>query len=46
MHPKVAQRMLRHSQITMTMEVYAAAGDEDVRDALDRLSSAMGGTSG
>ncbi|MFI5861409.1 tyrosine-type recombinase/integrase [Streptomyces sp. NPDC051546] len=43
-HPKVAQRILRHSQITMTMEVYAAAGDEDVRDALDRLSSAMGGS--
>ncbi|MFJ4434713.1 tyrosine recombinase XerC [Streptomyces sp. NPDC088923] len=43
-HPKIAQRILRHSQIAMTMEVYAEASDEDVRAALGKLSDAMGGT--
>jgi integrase len=43
-HPKVAQRILRHSQIAMTMEVYAEASEEEVRAALGKLSNAMGGT--
>lgn len=43
-HPKVAQRILRHSQLAMTMEVYTEASDADVRDALGKLSEAMGGT--
>ncbi|MET7928282.1 site-specific integrase [Streptomyces sp. NPDC005349] len=43
-HPKVAQRILRHSQIAMTMEVYAEASEEEVRSAIDMLSGAMGGT--
>ncbi|WP_219668231.1 tyrosine-type recombinase/integrase [Streptomyces bambusae] len=43
-HPKVAQRILRHSQIAMTMEVYAEASEEDVREALGKLSEAMGGS--
>lgn len=43
-HPKVAQRILRHSQIAMTMEVYAEASEEEVRAALRKLSEAMGGT--
>jgi hypothetical protein len=38
----VAQRILRHSQIAMTMEVYAEASEEEVRDAIGR-SDAMGG---
>ncbi|SHL69066.1 site-specific integrase [Actinacidiphila paucisporea] len=42
-HPKVAQRILRHSQIAMTMEVYAEASEEEVRAALRQLSEAMGG---
>lgn len=41
-HPKVAMRILRHSQIAMTMEVYAEAGEEEVRDAVRQLSEAMG----
>lgn len=41
-HPKVAQRILRHSQIAMTMEVYAEASEEEVRDAIGKLSDAMG----
>ncbi|MFJ6561760.1 tyrosine-type recombinase/integrase [Streptomyces sp. NPDC091412] len=43
-HPKVAQRILRHSQIAMTMEVYAEASEEEVRAAISKLSDAMGGS--
>ncbi|MFE1253421.1 site-specific integrase [Streptomyces fungicidicus] len=43
-HPKVAQRILRHSQIAMTMEVYAEASEEEVRAAIGQLSDAMDGT--
>ncbi|MFE0374161.1 tyrosine recombinase XerC [Streptomyces inhibens] len=43
-HPKVAQRILRHSAIEITMDVYAEADDEDVREALVMLSAALGGT--
>lgn len=43
-HPKIAQRILRHSQIAMTMEVYAEASEEQVRAAIGKLSDAMGGT--
>jgi hypothetical protein len=42
-HPKVAQRILQHSQIAMTMEVYAEATEEEVRAALGKLSAAVGG---
>jgi integrase len=42
-HPKIAQRILRHSQIAMTMEVYAEASEEEVRAAIGKLSAAMGG---
>lgn len=43
-HPKIAQRILRHSQIAMAMEVYAEASEEAVQDAIGRLSDAVGGT--
>lgn len=43
-HPKVAQRILRHSQIAMTMEVYAEASEEEVRAAIGKLSDVMGGS--
>lgn len=43
-HPKIAQRILRHSQIAMTMEVYAEASEDEVRAAIGKLSEAMGGT--
>ncbi len=43
-HPKVAQRILRHSQIAMTMEVYAEASEEEVWAPLGKLSEAMGGS--
>lgn len=41
-HPKVAMRILRHSQIALTMGAYAEAGEEEVRDAARQLSEAMG----
>lgn len=37
-HPKVAQRILRHSKFTMTFDVYSEASDAEIRDALQRLS--------
>lgn len=43
-HPKVAQRILRHSQIPMTMEVYAEASEDEVRAALQQLAKQMGRT--
>jgi len=43
-HPKIAQRILRHSQIAMTMEVYAEASEEEVRAAIGKLSDSMGGS--
>lgn len=42
-HPKVARRILRHTQIAMTTEVYAEASEEEVRAAIGRLSDAKGG---
>ncbi|MEE1930188.1 hypothetical protein V1J52_18695 [Streptomyces sp. TRM 70351] len=35
---------LRHSRIAMTMEVYAEAGEDGVRDAIGKLSDAVGGS--
>lgn len=40
-HPRVAMRVLRHSNIKMTMEVYTDATDEATCEALKKLSSAL-----
>lgn len=40
--PAVAMRILGHSQIAVTMEIYTHAQLEDLRAALDRLDSALG----
>lgn len=40
-HPRVAMRILRHSNIKMTMEVYTDATDAAVSEALKRLGSAL-----
>jgi integrase len=37
-HPRVAMRILRHSKITVTMEIYTKAPSDATRDALRRLS--------
>jgi integrase len=36
-HPRVAMRILRHSKITVTMEIYTEVPDQAAREALRRL---------
>lgn len=38
-HPRVAKAILRHSRITMTMDVYAEAVDSDVREAVNQMDA-------
>jgi integrase len=40
-HPRVAMRILRHSKIAITMEVYTEAPSEATRDALHRLGDML-----
>ena len=37
-HPRVAMRILRHSKIALTMEIYTEAPSDATRDALRKLS--------
>jgi integrase len=41
-HPRVAMRILRHSKIAITMEVYTQVPSEDTRKALRRLGDHLG----
>jgi integrase len=41
-HPRVAMRILRHSKIAITMELYTMVPDKATRAALKRLSDALG----
>ncbi|MFI6906637.1 tyrosine-type recombinase/integrase [Nonomuraea sp. NPDC050394] len=41
-HPRVAMRILRHSDIKVTMEVYTEATDEATQEALKRLGQTLG----
>ena len=36
-HPSVAQRLARHSTITLTMDVYTSLDVDDLRSAVDSL---------
>ena len=36
-HPRVAMRILRHSKINITMEIYTETTSEATRDALRKL---------
>jgi integrase len=40
-HPRIAMRILRHSQISMTMEIYSHPTDEQTREALNRLAALL-----
>jgi integrase len=40
-HPRVAMRILRHSQISMTMDVYTQIPNPETRKALDRLNRSI-----
>ncbi len=42
-HPRVAMAILRHSQIAVTMDIYAQVSTESTRSALLQLGSALGG---
>jgi integrase len=37
-HPRVAMRILRHSKIAVTMEIYTEVPSDATRDALRKLS--------
>ena len=41
-HPRVAMRILRHSKINVTMEIYTEAPSDATRDALRRLGDLLG----
>jgi integrase len=41
-HPRVAMRILRHSQISVTMDVYTQVPTPETRKALDRLNESLG----
>jgi integrase len=40
-HPRVAMRILRHAQFSLTMEVYSEASSAATRDALKRLGEVL-----
>jgi len=41
-HPRVAMAILRHAQISITMEIYTEVPDEVTRAALKRLGQSLG----
>jgi integrase len=41
-HPRIAMAILRHSRISITMEIYTEVSDPATEDALRRLSDALG----
>lgn len=40
-HPRIAQRILRHAQVAITMEIYTDVIDDDTREALGRLGDML-----
>jgi integrase len=40
-HPRVAMRILRHSKIDVTMEMYVEVPSEATRDALPKLGDLL-----
>lgn len=40
-HPNITQRILRHAQVAITLEIYTDATDEATRDALRRLGETL-----
>ncbi|AXH96784.1 site-specific integrase [Ornithinimicrobium avium] len=45
-HPRVAMAVLRHSRISMTMEVYSQVSSQATREALRQLGGRLGGSVG
>jgi integrase len=42
-HPRVAMQVLRHSQITVTLQVYSEVPSDATKDALRRLGECLDG---
>jgi hypothetical protein len=42
-HPRVAMQILRHSRITVTMDVYSEVPSEATQEALRRLGESLDG---
>src|SRR5690606_36902939 len=42
-HPRVAMRILRHWQISVTMNVYSQIATPESREALDQLNASLDG---
>ena len=40
-HPRVIMQILRHAQISVTMEIYSQAPSNQTREALRRLSESL-----
>ncbi|MBB6470571.1 integrase [Sphaerisporangium rubeum] len=40
-HPRVAMQILRHSQISVTMNVYSEVSSEETRKALQKLGDRL-----
>ncbi|WP_250213935.1 tyrosine-type recombinase/integrase [Acrocarpospora catenulata] len=40
-HPRVAMQILRHSQISVTMNIYSEVSSEETRKALRRLGDQL-----
>ncbi|MGW4424857.1 hypothetical protein [Streptosporangium sp. NPDC004631] len=40
-HPRVAMRILRHSQISVTMNIYSEVSSEETRKALKKLGDRL-----
>jgi integrase len=45
-HPRVAMQILRHSRVSLTMEIYTIVPSKDTREALRRLGDYLHGTPG
>jgi hypothetical protein len=41
-HPRVAMQILRHSKISITMEIYTEVPEASTRDALRTLGESLG----
>ena len=40
-HPRVAMQILRHSKISITMDIYTEVPDASTREALRRLGDSL-----
>ncbi|TDB71171.1 hypothetical protein E1182_25705 [Micromonospora sp. KC721] len=40
-HPRVIMQVLRHAEVSVTMEIYSQASSDATRDALKRLGESL-----